>query len=185
MEQREKVMLIVMAILAVGAGVYYIIMPRWEEYNNWEEEIETNVQKIREAQRRAAELEGLVEEVIKTKEDFKEARRRLPEGDDFLNLLSELERQARRAGIEDENILTFSRGNIETRGMVDVRSIEAQFQNITMASISDMLWRFDNLERLVDVRDISIAGTENEDGTRFNVSLILNVYILQEDTEDT
>ncbi len=183
MEQREKVMVIVMAILAVGAAIYYVVMPRWEQYNNWEAEIETNVQKIIEAQRRAAELEGLVEDVIKTKKDFKIAQRRLPEGDDFLNLLSELESQARSSNIKDENIITFSRGGIQTRGMVDIRSINAQFQTIKMASLTDMLWRFDNLERLVDVQNISIDRAETEEGIRFNVNLTLNVYILQEETE--
>ena len=104
MEKRERVLLIVLCLAAVGAGVYYGYNYFWGNYVEWGKEIEQNVQRIEEAQRKAAQIEQLVEEVKVTTRELKEARRQLPQEGEFYTLLSNLESQARDAGIPDARV---------------------------------------------------------------------------------
>ncbi|MGM0380820.1 MAG: type 4a pilus biogenesis protein PilO [bacterium] len=183
MEQREKYMLIGLVVAAVGAGAYYFVIPMWNQYFSWADEIDENVQRIKEAQRQAGRLEDLKEEVTQTRREFVRARRRLPPEGEFFNLLAQLEDEARNSGIEDEQIRTFSRGSVRDRDMVQVMSIEASFENITLGNLTEVLWRYRNMERLIDIDSISLQKSGEDSESIFSVSLTLNVYILRSEED--
>ncbi len=179
MEQREKYMLIFMIIAAIGAGFYYFVIPMWNDYFEWADEIEDNVQRIQEAQRQAQRLDDLKAEVTEIRREFVRARRRLPAEGEFFDLLAQLEQEARNSGIEDEQIRTFSRGAVRDRDIVQVMSIDADFEEIAMSSLIEMLWRYRNMERLIDIDSIGLSKTGPEGESLFDVNLTLNVYILR------
>ena len=182
MEQREKVMLIGLVIASLVVGYYYVIGPAWEEYVERGEEIEQNVERIREAQARARGLEELIDEYEEIQKQLLEAERRLPEGGEFLELIVELENEAEAAGISSENIRTFDEGPIEERDEVVSMGIIAAFDNITIGELTRMLWRFNEMERLVDIIDIDITPTDDPD--EYDVSLELAAYMLEEEAEE-
>ena len=179
MEKREKYLLIFLIIAAIGAGFYYFVIPMWNEYFEWADDIEDNVQRIQEAQRQAGRLDDLRDDVTEIRRDFVRARRRLPAEGEFFELLTQLEEEARNSGIEDEQIRTFSRGAVRDRDLVQVMSIDASFENISLDNLTEMLWRYRNMERLIDIDSISLSKTGPEDESLFDVSLTLNVYILR------
>ncbi|GEM_PF-7085808 len=182
MEQREKVMLIGLIIAALVVGYYYVIGPGWEEYVERGEEIEQNVERIREAQARARGLEELIEEFEEIQKQLLEAQRRLPEGGEFLELIVALEREAEASGISSGNIITFDEGPIEERGEVVSMGIIAVFENITIGELSQMLWRFNEMERLIDIIEIEITPSDEQD--TYDVSLELAAYMLEEEAEE-
>lgn len=184
MEKRERLLLILLSIAVVGAGFYYGYTFFWGNYVAWGEQIEQNVQRIQEAQRKAAQIEQLVEEVKVTTRELKEARRQLPREGEFYSLLAKLESQARNSGIPDDKIITFSRTQTQTDGIVRTMAISAKFQEIGFEETITMLWRFENMERLIDLQRFDLSPVEtNSNSFRFDLNLVLNVYMLQDEAE--
>jgi len=183
-ERRERILLIILSVAAVGAGFYYGYTFFWGNYVAWGEQIEQNVQRIQEAQRKAAQIEQLVEEVKVTTRELKEARRQLPREGEFYTLLAELESQARKSGIPDDKIITFSRSQTQTDGMVRRMAISAKFQEIGLEETISMLWRFENMQRLIDLQRFDLNPTQTDSNQFiFDLNLVLNVYMLQDEVE--
>lgn len=183
MEKREKYLFILLCAAAVGAGFYYGYNYFWGNYQQWGQDIEVNVQRIREAQRQATQIEELVKKVEVTIRELKEVRRQLPQEGEFYTLLSKLENEARNAGIPDNKIITFSRSQTRSQGMVREMSINAQFKEIGFQQTVDMLWRFENMERLIDLQTFSLSPVDTESQEFvFDLKLVLNVYMLQDDS---
>lgn len=183
MEKREKILVGFLCVAAVGAGIWYGYTYFWGNYTDWGQQITENVQKIEEAQRKAAQIEQLVGDVKTTTKDLKYARRQLPEQGEFYTLLAKLEQEARDAGISDDKIITFSRSQTRSRGLVQAMSISAEFQEINLAQTISMLWRFDNMERLIDLKSFQIRPNTSEEQNQFifDLSMTINVYMLQEE----
>lgn len=189
MEERERNLLIVLAFAAVGAGFYYVVLPMYYEYGDLKSKIESNVEEIQSAQTQAAQLEGLVEDLKKTKKDLKKAKQKLPDKGKFRELMTALESQARQAGIPDRKILEFSQGNVTTikEGLVEEMVISARFDSISMQQLVDMLWRFDNMIRMLDIksfRSFNLQRVQMDDQFFYNVNMNMTVYILR-DTDTT
>lgn len=187
MEKREKILVGLLCVAAVGAGIYYGYSYFWGNYVSWGKQIDENVQRIKEAQREARQIEQLVEDVKTTRRELKKARRRLPEQGEFYTLLARLESLARdEAGIPSDNIITFSQSQTRSRGMVRVMGISAQFQQITLDQAVTMLWEFKNMERLIDLNSFQLSPQETEEGNYvFNLNMTLNVYMLQDNTSES
>lgn len=186
MEDRERNLLIAFGCALVAGGFYYGILPMYYEYGNLRSKIQSNVRKIQKAQTQAARLETLVEELKKTKLELKKAKQKLPEKGRFRELMSSLETQARKAGIPDRKILEFSQGSVEKikDGLVEEMSISARFSAITMEQLVEMLWRFDHMIRMLDIksfRNFSLQRVENENRFLYNINMNMTVYILQEE----
>lgn len=171
-------MLILLAVAAVGVGYWYVIRTRWNQYNEWEGKIEENVKRVKEARRKARQLDSLIEEVREFRRKLKKAQRKLPEKGEFFDLLANLEQEATASGIPKGQISNFSRGSVRSKKMVKARSINAEFERITLGALARLLWQYNNMERLIDIQTISIQP--QQDANRFNVSLQLAVYILKE-----
>lgn len=185
MEKRERFLLIILCIAAVGAGFYYGYTVFWRNYLVWGEQIQQNVQKIREAQRKAAQIQQLVEEVKVTTRELKEARRQLPREGEFYSLLAKLETEARNSGIPDEKIITFSRTQTQTDGIVRKMAVSAQFQEIGLKETISMLWHFENMERLIDLQKFDLNPVKTDSNqVIFDLNLVLNVYMLRDDAEE-
>jgi Tfp pilus assembly protein PilO len=186
MDRRERILVGLLAVAAVGAGIYYGYSYFWGNYVSWGQQIDENVQRIKEAQREASQIEQLVEDVINTRRELKKSRRRLPQQGEFYTLLAKLEQQARDAGIPDDKIITFSRSQTRSRGMVKVMGISAQFEQISLDQAVQMLWKFKNMERLVDLNNFQMSPQETEEGGFvFNLNMTLNVYMLQDTNGET
>ncbi len=178
MEKREKILVGILLIIALGAGYFYLDLPFWENYLVWGQEIEENLQQIRVAQRRAAELDRLIEDYRQIQRELREAQRKLPEEGEFFELLASLEQEAERAGIPSRNIRSFERGAERTRDQVREMSIQAQFAEITIGQLARLLWSYDDLERLIDIERLRVRPVRGKDS--FNVDLELMVYMLRE-----
>jgi Tfp pilus assembly protein PilO len=186
-QKREKYLLISFAVLLGIVLVWYLVWPTYVRYTQLEEEIRSNVQKIQSAQREAAQIEELVDNLVETKKELKVARQKLPDDGRFNQLMSTLEEQALQAGIPERNIVAFNRGSLSEAydGLLQEMTIKAQFQSMSMVQLTDALWRFNQMRRLVDVQNFSMERAES-DGTfpRYNVNLTLAVYTLETDDEE-
>ncbi len=180
MEKREKIMVIFLGIAAAGVGFYYLVLPRWNSFVEWEGKIEKNVQRIKEARRKADRLDSLIEDVRNVRRKLKKAQRKLPEQGEFFDLLATLEQKAGASEIPKKKIVNFSRGSTRSKKMVKMRSINAEFEQITLGDLARLLWQYNNMERLIDIQKISIKPTENK---QFNVSLSLAVYIMKQQSD--
>jgi len=180
MERREKILLGFLVCAAVGAVFYYGYTFFWGNYVEWGETIQENVQKIQEAQRQASQIEQLVNEFRNTSRELKKARRMLPEQGEFYELLAKLEQQAQDAGIPDKKIITFSRSQTKSRGLVRVMSIQAQFKSLSLEQMVSMLWRFENMRRLIDLQSFQLNPKQTQTQYFFDLNMTMNVYMLKE-----
>jgi len=185
MDKRERNLLIAFGAIVVGFGFYYGLLPMYYHYQELKPKIDKNIEKIQNAQAQASRLEALVDELTETKRKLKKARQKLPERGRFRELMSKLEKQARSAGIPDEKILQFSQGQTSSikDGMVQEMSISARFDSITMEQLVEMLWRFDNMIRMLDIksfRNFSISRTEGNDQFLYSINMDMTVYILRD-----
>lgn len=184
MEDRERNLLILLGILGAGIGIWYYLLPMYNHYVSLEDKIKSNVEDIRDAQRKASRLKSLLSNLEDTKRKLKAAKQKLPEKGRFNELMSQLEEQAREAGIQDRQIITFNRGNSNQikDGAVREMIIKANFVGIKMSQLTDMLWRFDNMVRMVDIKsfkNFNLKQVETDQGYVFNLNLNLSVYILE------
>lgn len=185
MEERERNLLLLLGVAALGAGFYYVVLPMYYEYGNLKSKIESNVNEIQSAQTQAAQLQSLVKELEDTKRKLKKAKQKLPDRGKFRELMTALESQARQAGIPDRKILEFSQGGVSTieDGLVEEMVISAQFDSISMQHLVEMLWRFDNMIRMLDIksfRSFDLQRVQVEDQFFYNVNMKMTVYILRD-----
>ncbi|MFB6354959.1 MAG: type 4a pilus biogenesis protein PilO [bacterium] len=181
MEKREKYMLIGVGVLAVGLGLWYGYTYFWENYNNWHKKIQENVKRLREAQNTARRIDQLVKDVKKTSKKLKIALRKLPEQQEFFQLMSKLETEATNANISPDSILKFQRASERPRNLVVEMPIQAEFEQIAMGNLVMMLWKYKNMERLIDISKFELKPVETAQGEqRYNVTLRLRVYTIKE-----
>jgi len=186
LDDRERYLLIGLGILAFAIAVWYWILPTYYRYSSLKSKIDENVNKIRKARAQVTQLKQLVKKLKTTKKELKAAKRKLPERGRFNQLMSTLEQHARNAGIPGQKILTFSRGGVSSLqdGLLSEMTIQARFEKITMAQLVTMLWRYDNMTRMVDVKkfnssDMKLPGDNST--VRFNLNLTLAVYMLEDE----
>ncbi|MFB6346142.1 MAG: hypothetical protein ABEK50_10260 [bacterium] len=189
METRERNLLIGLGIAAVVAGIYYGLLPMYNEYVSLKSKIDKNVNDISNAQAQASQLEKLLKELESTIKKLKLAQQKLPEQGRFRELMSIMESQARKTDIPDRKILKFSQGSRRTikGGLVREMSISARFQSISMGQLIEMLWRFDNMIRMMDIksfRNFSLQRVSEGDQFLYNVNMDMTVFILR-DTDST
>lgn len=185
MTEREQNLLIVLGIVGVGVFIWYLGLPMWNEYKSWKSKIRTNVNKMSRAQAKAQVLDKLVKSLTETKRKLKSAQQKLPGEGRFNELMADLEEQALEAGIPDQNILEFNRGSTQDRELVREMIIQARFQNITMGQLIEMLWRFDHMVRMVDIKsfdNFNLQQVRTNEGFSFNLDIDLVVYILKENS---
>ena len=185
MQQREKYLLISFCLLVTFAGIWYWVLPTYQRYVALEQSIQENIRQIRTAQTEASQLSNLVGEIKRKKSRLKAMKRRFPPEGRFNQLMSNLEEQALKAGISERKILEFNRGGVNERqdGMVREMTLQASFEGITMGQLADMLWRFDRMVTMVDVKsfkNFNMRKAESSGKFEFNVNLNLAVYILDE-----
>lgn len=190
MEERERNLVMILGVSLALAFAWYWVIPTYNRYVKLEDKIESNVKQVRSAQRKASQLEQLVDKLKGTKKELKAAKQKLPEKGRFNELMSTLEQQARASGIDQRKIVEFNRGskNKLQNGLVRELTIKTRFQNISMGQMIEMLWRFDKLVRMVDVNNFqnhNLQITEDGEGFRFNLNLNLSVYIFEEPTESS
>lgn len=188
MQQREKYLLISFCVVLVFAAIWYWVLPTYQRYVELERSIQDNINRIRTAQTEASQLEDLVEELTKKKRRLKTLRRRFPDEGRFNQFMSTLEEQALRAGIPERKILEFNRGGVNEseEGMVREMTLQASFEGITMGQLTDMLWRFDKMVTMVDVKNFknfNMRRPEAGGEFQFNVNMNLAVYILDDRIE--
>lgn len=187
MQNREKYLLISFAVLLGIVLVWYLVWPTYVRYTQLDQEIRNNVQQIQSAQRQAAQIESLVNNLVETKRSLKLARQKLPANGRFNQLMSTLEEQALQAGIPEQNIVAFNRGSLSEgeEGLLQEMTIKAQFESMLMVQLTDVLWRFNQMRRLVDVQNFAMERSGSEASPpRYNVSLTLSVYTLGESDDE-
>jgi Tfp pilus assembly protein PilO len=190
LEQRERRMLIGAAVLGVIAALWYWVLPMYYRYGSLRQEIQNNVEKVRSAQTQAAQLKQLVNQLKTTKRELKLAKQKLPQQGRFNQLMSALEKHARNAGINARQIMTFNRGNVSTikDGMLREMTIQTRFRGITMGELTDLLWRYDKMARMINVKNFQTANVqplEDRQGIQFDLNLTLSVYMLQQDANES
>lgn len=187
MEQRERVLLGALAVVGLGILAWYVLLPTWNSYQSWDEEIQQNVEEIRRAHAAGQDLEGLYEQQRELERELRRLQRQLPQRGEFFELMRQLESEAEEAGIEEEKIQQFSQSGESSGDLVNEMYISANFVDLQMAQLVNLLWRFENFERIIDIRNFSISPNQTDDGQYvFDLDLELVVYIMsgEEDLEE-
>ncbi len=186
MQKREKYLLISFTVFLTVVLVWYLVWPTYVRYKQLEQEIRSHVEKIQFGQREAAQMDEDVDTLMKTKKNLKVARQKLPEDGRFNQLMSTLEEQALKAGVPEQNIVAFNRGSRSEAddGLIKKMTIKAQFESMAMIQLNDVLWRFNQMRRLVNVQNFSLERTNSStDSPQYNVNLTLAVYTIGESDE--
>jgi Tfp pilus assembly protein PilO len=188
LDQRERYLLGGLTIVFLVAGIWYWILPMYYRYGELKTKITKNVKEIREAQRQSVQLEELVNELKTTKRELKKAKQKLPEKGRFNQLMSTLEQHARNSGIADRKIIEFNRSNVRTikDGLLKEMTIQTRFRGVTMRQLTDMLWRFDQMTRMVDIKQFQTSGmsvSQELNQIQFDINLTLSVYMLEDQQE--
>lgn len=189
MQKRERYLLISFCVLVTFVGIWYWVLPTYQRYVELDRSIQNNINQVRAAQTEASQLSNLLEDIKGKKRRLKAMKRRFPEEGRFNQLMSNLEEQALKAGISERKILEFNRGGVNElrEGMVREMTLQASFEGITMGQLTDMLWRFDKMVTMVDVKsfkNFNMRKSESSGEFQFNVNLNLAVYILDERIEE-
>ncbi len=170
-------------VFGLAAATWYWVLPMYYRYGDLQQEIQENVKKIRNAQTQASRLTQLVKQLKETKRELKSTKRKLPRQGQFNQLMFTLEQKAMNTGIASRKIVTFNRGGVSEikNGLLREMTIRTRFTGITLGQFTDLLWRYNNMTRLVNVKNFqtnNLRPVTDGPGIKFDLDLTLAVYML-------
>lgn len=183
MEQREQILLGSVLVLGLAVGVYLYAWPMWNRYHAMEGEIEKTIEKYRQAEGDAKNLDELFDRERKLERQLAKLRSRLPDDSDFIRLTRILEEEATNAGIDEDKISQFNQAGQQEGDLINELFIQAEFKQLTMEEAIDLLWQYENLDRLMDVREFTFTPAVEEEQLRVDVSMRFVVYAMPEDQQ--
>lgn len=165
-----------MGVAVAGAGIYFGIMPMYDEHVKREAEIVKLVQELRTAHKKAENMSGLVSEVDTLKYRLAELNKILPKEAGTFELIEKMQTLAGQTGVKINQIQpqdSRERGEGWKADSLNIQFTCYWFQFI------EFIWRLENYERLIDITTITISPEPLQAGAKlqnFTVSISANIY---------
>lgn len=182
MTDRERTLLVLLVVVAVGVLGRYLVVPAWREYRAMEERVRSNVERIRRARRRTSRLGPLTTETRRLRARLERLRQRFPSRGEFHPLMARLEEQARAAGIAGDRIVGFERTETRDRDYVRTRVVRARFRGLSLGEVVRLLWRFNRRIPGLRVKSydrFQLKMDRREADRRFDLQFDLMVHTLK------
>lgn len=182
MTDRERTLLILLVVVAVGIFGRYLLLPAWQEYRAVGERVRANVERIRRARRRISRLGSLTAETRRIEARLQRLRKRFPSRGEFHALMARLEEQARAAGIAGDRIAGFERTGTRDWDYVRTRIVRARFRGLSLDQVVRLLWRFNRRIPRLRVKSFDrfhLTMDRREGDRRFDLQFDLMVYTLK------
>ena len=157
-------------VLMVGAAVWFLFLPQYEEISQLDEKLQGLEKKLATAKVNAAELEKFQAKMQEAEAQFKIAMRALPENQEIPSLLTSISKSGQEVGLE---FLLFE-PKPETRRdfyaeIPVAMSLRGDYHNL--AVFFDKVAR---LSRIVNINNISV--TPGKDGRELNTACFAVTY---------
>jgi type IV pilus assembly protein PilO len=157
-------------VLLVGAAVWFLFLPQYEEISQLDEKLQGLEKKLATAKVNAAELEKFQAKMQEAEAQFKIAMRALPENQEIPSLLTSISKSGQEVGLE---FLLFE-PKPETRRefyaeIPVAMSLRGDYHNL--AVFFDKVAR---LSRIVNINNISV--TPGKDGRELNTACFAVTY---------
>lgn len=182
MTGRERTLLILLVVVAVGVFGRYLLVPAWREYRALGERVRANVERIRRARRQVSRLGSLTAETRRIRARLERLRKRFPSRGEFHALMARLEEEARAAGIAGDRIAGFERGGTRNREYVRTRIVRARFRGLRLDQVVRLLWRFNRRIPRLRVKSFDrfhLTMDRRQRSRRFDLQFDLVVYTLK------
>ncbi|HNW93727.1 MAG TPA: type 4a pilus biogenesis protein PilO [bacterium] len=181
-EKDKKMLFIALPFLVAGALFWFGYQAEdswWNTYDKWGREIEEKDKKLHEAMEQEKNLDALKNEVEQMQKELEIADRLLPKENDVQGLLTKIPELAVQAGVPKSAITSINFSGQNMHETYKEWPIALQFKELTFAQMVDMLNRFDNFERLLDVVNLPLAMKSADDNT-IELVFKINVYVFKE-----
>jgi len=168
------------AILGALFWFGYYADDSWlNNYDAMGAEIEKKDEQLHEALMEERNLDALSEEVELMRGELVIAEKLLPRENDVRGLLQKIPQLVAEAGIPANEISSISFNSQMLHDQYKEWPIALQFGNITFPQVVELLYKFEQFERLLDVIDLPLGLKSSEDNT-MTLGLVINVYVLRE-----
>lgn len=169
-------------VLLLGLAGYYgydQLYPKYEQYGVEIEELNKNIEAARATAPKLAELKRQERELI---ERLNASLATLPSGAELANLLMLVEPIINAVGISSEQIASKNISDAVEKAVYRVHPIRiAGIKNISMATITELLYRLRTFDRIISVKKASMIRVNPN---RYDLDLELETYSYIETGED-
>lgn len=188
----------VLSVAILGSGVYYMLMPQWEQLKVLEEEIAKQEQDIETKQAQVKNLEALKKELVEIEKKLVLLRRKIPKEANVAPLMLDLEDMTENQAVYGNSAVL---NDFKPAGVVDF-PLPAELQDaagsdtakqlkqlpvaIKLSKISypdliKLLTDYESYERTLSLENLTITPVEDENAlyTPINVSFTLKAFLLQ------
>jgi type IV pilus assembly protein PilO len=157
-------------VLVVGASVWFLYMPQYEEISQLDEKLQTLEKKLATAKLNAAELGKFQAKMQEAEAQFKIAMRALPENQEIPSLLTNVSKSGHDIGLEF--LLFEPKAEIRREFYAEIpvaMSLRGDYH--TLAVFFDKVAR---LSRIVNINNITV--TPSKDGRELNTACTAITY---------
>lgn len=181
-ERDKKIVTYLLPLLAAG-GLYWFGYGAddswWNTYNARGAEIIEKDKKLHEAMEQQKNLETLKTEVEEMKKELLIAELLLPKENDVEGLLAKIPELIEEAGIPRTAVTRIAPSAQNSHEQYKEWPIAIEISEMTFAQLIELLNKFDNFERMLDVTNLPITIKKAEDNT-LALSFNINVYVFKE-----
>lgn len=178
----QQIMMFGLPVLIAGALFwfgYYDEASWWNTYQANIKVIAENETKLVAAMKEENNLVTLQTEVEGMREELLIAEKLLPKENDYQGLLKRTQELVEEAGISKNEILGFQPTGQSSHESYKEWPISIRFKQLTWSQLIELLNRFDNFERLLDVTSLPFSITDPVNN-KMAIDLVVNVYIFKE-----
>lgn len=187
----------VLSVVILGAGVYYMLLPPWQQLETLNAEIETQENDIQTKQAQVKNLDALKKELVQIKDKLVLLRRKIPNSDNVAPLMLDLEEVTENqalygnnavlndfkpAGVVDFTLpaeLADASGS-ETAKQLKQLPVSIRITKISYPDLIKLLTDYESYERTLSLENLVITPVEDEDAlyTPVDVSFTLKAFLL-------
>lgn len=178
--QRLLICLVTFAIIG-GAYYYFVFMPKHEELKNLEKIYNTQLNKLENYKKRAAEILKYEKLMAATQEEFNLAMRALPDKREIPSLLTGISKAGSDAGL---SFLLFQPEKEISREFykeipVSIK-VEGRYHQIT-----NFFFQITRLNRIVNINDVSVKGNKNGTILEMTCKAVTYMFVEKQDPDNT
>ncbi|WDP92119.1 MAG: type 4a pilus biogenesis protein PilO [Desulfobacter sp.] len=157
----QRLLICVGAILLIGGGYYYFIFaPRWENLNAAREELTRQEDRLATFKAKARVLPKFEKQMAEARERFNVAMKALPDKKELPALLTSISEAGMRAGLE---FRLFEPATVVNKEFYKEIPISMDVSG-AYHQIADFFFQVANLNRIVNVQNISMKKDGKETG---------------------
>ncbi len=147
-------------VLMVGLFVYFSYIPKYQKIGELKATLEKVESELKEAKKRAGELEKVQKEMNAVQADFNLAKQELPEKEEIPSLLTNISRVGQGVGLE---FLLFKPGKEEEREFYADIPVAIEVSGLYHETVR-FFYEISKMNRIVNIKDIRIIGGKKGGG---------------------